>query len=176
MSSEGSSGDTYLVYKKITGSMIVFILITEAIQMSAHNIIWDVTWQNQQNDCAPSKDSDQPGHPPSLIRVFAAQWVAKDPRFLHADSEDSDQTGRMHRLIWVFAGRTFILLVLSCSGSFMFSWRNIEKYLKIITKHLSYLFHCLAHILWLTLPLMLTHSLMLFDILPEILSVLPSTL
>ena len=35
-----------------------------------------------------------------------AQWVAKDPSFLHADSEDSDQTGRMPRLIWVFAGRT----------------------------------------------------------------------
>ena len=32
---------------------------------------WAATWQNQQNDCAPSKDSDQPGHPPSLIRVFA---------------------------------------------------------------------------------------------------------
>ena len=31
-----------------------------------------------------------------------AQWVAKDPSFLHADSEDSDQTGhpgRMPRLI-----------------------------------------------------------------------------
>ena len=26
---------------------------------------------NQQNACAPSEDSDQPGHPPSLIRVFA---------------------------------------------------------------------------------------------------------
>ena len=25
---------------------------------------------NQQNDCASSEDSDQPGHPPSLIRVF----------------------------------------------------------------------------------------------------------
>ena len=37
---------------------------------------------------------------------LCAQWVAKDPRFLHADSEDSDQTGRMPRLIWVFAGRT----------------------------------------------------------------------
>ena len=50
--------------------------------------------------CAPSEDSDQPGHPPSLIRVFAfAQWVAKDPSFLHADSEDSDQTGQMPRLI-----------------------------------------------------------------------------
>ena len=23
------------------------------------------------NGCAPSKDSDQPGHPPSLIKVFA---------------------------------------------------------------------------------------------------------
>ena len=37
---------------------------------------------------------------------LCAQWVAKDPRFLHADSVDFDQTGRMHRLIWVFAGRT----------------------------------------------------------------------
>ena len=48
---------------------------------------------------------------------LCAQWVANDPRFLHADSEDSDQTGRMPRLIWVFAGRTVILLVLSCRGS-----------------------------------------------------------
>ena len=30
---------------------------------------------------------------------LCAQWVAKDPRFFHADSEDSDQTGRMPRLI-----------------------------------------------------------------------------
>ena len=47
---------------------------------------------------------------------LCAQWVAKDPSFLHADSEDSDQTGRMPRLIWVFAGRTGILLVLSSRG------------------------------------------------------------
>ena len=38
--------------------------------------------------------------------IHCTQWVAKDPRFLHADSEDSDQTGRMPRLIWVFAGHT----------------------------------------------------------------------
>ena len=31
---------------------------------------WATTWQNQQSDCAPSEDSDQPGHSPSLIRVF----------------------------------------------------------------------------------------------------------
>ena len=30
---------------------------------------------------------------------LCAQWIAKDPSFLHADSEDSDQTGRMPRLI-----------------------------------------------------------------------------
>ena len=34
---------------------------------------------NQQNDCAPSEESS-----------LCAQWVAKDPSFLHADSEDSD--------------------------------------------------------------------------------------
>ena len=49
---------------------------------------------------------------------LCAQYVAKDPSFLHADSEDSDQTGRMPRLIWVFARRTLILLVLSCRGSY----------------------------------------------------------
>ena len=44
------------------------------------------------------------------IRSLATHW---------AHSEDSDQTGRMPRLIWVFAGRTLILLVLSCRGSYV---------------------------------------------------------
>ena len=33
-------------------------------------VSWATARQNQQNDCAPSEDSDQPGYPPSLIRVF----------------------------------------------------------------------------------------------------------
>ena len=41
---------------------------------------------------------------------LCAQWVAKDPRFLHADSEDS----------WVFARCTLILLVLSCCSSYLY--------------------------------------------------------
>ena len=45
--------------------------------------IWAMTWQNQQNEFAPSEDSDQPGHPPSLIRVFAVRmkkaWVLSYP-------------------------------------------------------------------------------------------------
>ena len=76
--------------------------------------------------CAPSEDSDKPGHPLSLIRVFA-QWVAKEPSFLHADREDSDQTGRMPRLIWVFAGPFTILLVLSRAGSFSIAFRIIQN-------------------------------------------------
>ena len=41
---------------------------------------WAATWQNQQNECAPSEDSDQPGHPPSLIRVFMKKpWVVSYP-------------------------------------------------------------------------------------------------
>ena len=50
--------------------------------------------------CAPSDDSDQPGHTPRLIRLFAVRSASglgpKDPNFLHVDSENSDQTGRMH--------------------------------------------------------------------------------
>ena len=74
-------------------------------------IKWATTWQNQQNGCASSEDSDQPGHPPSLIRVFAARmkkpWVLSYPL----------SALRRPRLIWVFAGRTLVLLVLSCRGS-----------------------------------------------------------
>ena len=45
-------------------------------------------------------------HPVWSESLLCAQWVAKDPSFLHADSEDSDQTGQMPSLIWVFTGRT----------------------------------------------------------------------
>ena len=59
-----------------------------------------------------------------------AQWVAKDTRFLHADSEDSDQTGQIPRLIWVFAGRTLILLVLSCCVSNVkYIWTEVKQYM-----------------------------------------------
>ena len=54
-----------------------------------------------------------------LESLLYAQWVAKDPNFLHADNEDSDQTGRMPRLIWDFIGHTAILLILSWGGSFV---------------------------------------------------------
>ena len=63
---------------------------------------------------APRGDSDQPEHPPILIKVFADRmkkaWFLSYP--LNA-SEDVDQTGRMPRLIRVFGGRTchFVVFV-----------------------------------------------------------------
>ena len=78
---------------------------------------WAATRQNQQNDCAPSEDSDQNVHPLSLIGVFAVRikktWVRS---YRLSASEDSNQTGGMPRLIWVVAGRTVTLLVLSFRG------------------------------------------------------------
>ena len=42
---------------------------------------WAASWQNKQNDCAPSEDSDQPA--PTLSRVFAVHikkaWVLSFP-------------------------------------------------------------------------------------------------
>ena len=53
-----------------------------------------LSWNLQT--CAASKDSDQPVHFCSLIRIF---WIAQEVKFLDADKEDSDQTVQMYRLI-----------------------------------------------------------------------------
>ena len=59
--------------------------------------------------CAPSKVSDKPGHLPSLTSLCkCAQWVAKDPGFLHADSKDWSES---------MLGAQIFLLVLSWGGS-----------------------------------------------------------
>ena len=60
--------------------------------------------QNQQSDCAPSEDSDQPGDPPSLIRVFAVHtkkpWVLSYPlsaqRRLRSDWADAQADLSLH--------------------------------------------------------------------------------
>ena len=94
---------------------------------------WAVTWQNQQSECAPSEDSDQPGHPPSLIRVFAVRMKK------HCVLSYPSSTQRrlwsdwwMPRLIWVFPGRTLILYVLSCGwNEFLCITVSVKKYLNV---------------------------------------------
>ena len=67
----------------------------------SHDKIWAASWQNQQNDLCTLRRLRSVW----LESLLCVQWVAKDPRLLHAETKDSDQTGRMPRLIWVFAGR-----------------------------------------------------------------------
>ena len=76
---------------------------------------WAASWQNNQNDCAPREDSDQPGHPPSLIRVFAVRmkeaWVLSHPLSAQRRlwSDWADAKGWSESLL----GTHVILLVLS---------------------------------------------------------------
>ena len=65
----------------VTSTFTEYLLLTVDCHQPLRKIIenfiyiWTATWQNQQSDCAPSEDSDQPGHPPSLIRVFAVRLM-----------------------------------------------------------------------------------------------------
>ena len=87
-----------------------------------------VTWQNQQNECAPSKDSDQPGHPPSLIRVFAVRmkkpWVLSYPlsaqRRLWSDWADAQADLSLRWVHIHFVG--FVMSRLRCG----FSIQDVE--------------------------------------------------
>ena len=75
-------------------------------------------WQNQQNGCAPSEHSDQPGHRPSWSESSLSTWRKIGSLATHwVHSEDwSDWADAQADLI---AGRTSILLVLSCARSYV---------------------------------------------------------
>ena len=74
--------------------------LTKAILINTYSIIELQHDKTNKVACAPSEDSDQPGHTPSLIRAFVLRSIGrKGSTVFHADSEDSDQTGQMPRLI-----------------------------------------------------------------------------
>ena len=50
--------------------------------------IWAATWQNQHNDCAQRRLWSAWASAQSDQSSLCAQWVAKDPSFLHANSPD----------------------------------------------------------------------------------------
>ena len=85
-------------------------------------------YKTHKMTCAPSEDSDQTRHTPSLIRAFAVcikrVWVLAS---LQVHIEDSHQTWWMSRLIWFFTRLTgnfvgfimlqlILLILLSFSG------------------------------------------------------------
>ena len=105
------------------------------------------TWQNQQSDCAPSEDSDQPGHPPSLIiRVFAVcmkkAWVLSytwsPQRRLWSDWADAQADLSLHWAHTHFVGFVMLRLKLSgwCSFIILLHFRSQMLY-STQTKNLS---------------------------------------
>ena len=103
------------------------------------------TWQNQQSECAPSEDSDQPGHLPSMIRDFAVcmkkpcvlSYPLSAQRRLWSDRANAraDLSLRwahshfvgfvMSRLNWLFSMSTFVMFMVlkdesTSEGSSMF--------------------------------------------------------
>ena len=61
--------------KREPGQNIKGLLILPNEKKNVSKYKWAATRENQQCGCAASADSDQPGHPPSLIRVFAVRMA-----------------------------------------------------------------------------------------------------
>ena len=66
--------------------------------------------------CAPSEDSDQPGHPPSLIRVFAVRmkkpWVFSYPLSAQRRSDQPGRTGQMRPAAEVYFMIEYLYILL----------------------------------------------------------------
>ena len=109
------------------------------LKQKVHIKKWAASWQNQQSGCAPSEDADQPGHPPSLIGVFAVRmkkawllsYTLRTQRRLWSDWADAQAD---LSLPWVHNH----LLVLSWGGSNL----NIGCVCEIDYSQRSFLFSC----------------------------------
>ena len=103
--------------------------------------------------CAPSGDSDQPGHQPvwSESSLFACRNIGPLTTYW-VHSEDSDQTWWMHRLIWDFAGPTshfvsFVVQRLRFSMWIKIQLWNTDFMLILIVIHTSiqsYILPCIS--------------------------------
>ena len=90
----------------------------------------------------PAKTQISLGIRPVWSESSLSAWRKLESLATHwAHSENCDQTGRMPRLIWVFAGRTAILLVLSCCGSYACeTWTVYQRHAKRLNHfHIHYL-------------------------------------
>ena len=128
-----------------SNAMFDAVLLSNSQHFTDKSQSIDEPWHVKTNkmNVHPAKTQISLGIPPVWSESsLYAQWLAKDPSFLHADSEDSDQTGRMPRLIWVFARRNqfvgFHMSRLRCIC--VFSSYQISLYLsRLMTKPTKWL-------------------------------------
>ena len=132
--------------------------------LTSLTIIWAASWQNQQCGCAPSEYSDEPGHPPSLIRVFVLHSMgSKGPQFSSRGQRRLIRLGGCPGWSESSLGAHAILLGLSWDGSYLTQyysvyihmykiyWRSLKtvftkQYTLVSTKHLASLHICLFNI------------------------------
>ena len=81
--------------------------------------IWAATWQNQQNECAPTEDSDQPGHPPILIGLRCPHEESFGPKLpIKPAAKTLFRLGRCPGWSESSLSSHYFCWVLSCCGSF----------------------------------------------------------
>ena len=124
----------------------------EKFSLKTTFIKWAASWQNQQSECAPSEDSDQPGHLPSLIRVFTVRmkkpWVLSYPlsaqQRLWSDWEDAQADLSLcwaHSHIVGFVTRRLKFCILMFFCGYVSNKKNIHMNQNIIHLIISDLKH-----------------------------------
>ena len=71
-SSFAGSPDFFKTMRFLSGEIMPFLFVLAKIWRKTYEPRHD---KNQQNECAPSEDSDQPGRPPSPTGVFVLRSV-----------------------------------------------------------------------------------------------------
>ena len=129
--------EAYLSYKLTkwafgSGELKMKWIINDFWKLSLSNIPSAIKSNEPRHDkmnkmsVRPAKTHISLGNCPVWSESSLSAWRKPGSLTTHwAHSEDYDQTGRMPRLIWVFAGRTLILLVLSCRGSNPMPYRHL---------------------------------------------------
>ena len=131
---------TGLSLDAIRGVWVPFVTVWclgQAVELN-----WAATLENQQSECAPSEDSDQPGHPPSLIRVFAVRmkkaWVLSYPLSAQqrrwSDWADAQADLSLRWAHTHFVG--FVMSWLSCIRSWLLPFHLLwkEQMSRLMTK------------------------------------------
>ena len=94
-------------------------LCLNSYRLVIYGTIWAASRQNQQNDCAPSQDSDQSGHPPSLISLRCAfNGYLRTQAFIMRTAKTLISLGGCPGWSESLLGTHAILLVLSWGGSY----------------------------------------------------------
>ena len=91
---------------------------------------WGTAWQNQQNNVLPTMTRSAYASVQSDQSLLCAQWIAKDHKFLQADSKTSDETGWMPRPKLICSGwsesslgaRVILLVLLWCGSNAIDLW------------------------------------------------------